>query len=534
MNSKVDIGHAQLRAARLYALSRVDLHVGQPRQVCHGIPGDKVLKDGDIVNIDVTVIKDGWHGDTSRMFYVGEPSIQARRLVEVTYECMWRGIAQVRPGGTSGRHRPRDPEACRGPRLLASCANSAATASAASSTRSRRCCTTASPGTGIKLEPGMIFTVEPMINAGRREIRELADGWTIVTADHRLSAQWEHTVLVTETGYEVLTLSAGSRPPPRSFSIAAAPDGVASTDQATCRMASSMSARPPARRRPAMRRAPAKRDRTAFAHNRRPDSLLAELRAARRPHAAARIAASSTRCPPGPRWSRSAATAAASSSRISDVDVLVLLPSRPSAGRRAPIERLIAALWDIGLELGHSVRTVDECNAEAAKTSPSKPRCSKRAAWPATQALIARSTRHAANARRAGVLPAPRCSSSSSATSSTTTRRTTSSPTSRKPRRPARPADRAVDRARGRPRQDLARARPRRPDDRRRSRASCGAPNRRSSVCASSCTCWPTGARTAGVRPAAALAAGLRHPTARAAAPQRSADAALLLGAPRW
>jgi methionyl aminopeptidase len=182
--------------------------------VCHGVPGPKRLKAGDIVNIDVTVIKDGYHGDTSRMFYVGEPSIQARRLCDVTYECMWLGIRTVKPGaylgdigyaiqtyaeehGFSvvrefcghgiGRKFHEEPQVLHYGR----------------------------PQTGLKLQPGMVFTIEPMINAGRPGIRQLADGWTIVTKDHSLSAQWEHTVLVSDNGYEVLTLSSGSPEPAR-------------------------------------------------------------------------------------------------------------------------------------------------------------------------------------------------------------------------------------------------------------------------------------------------------------------------------
>ena len=177
--------------------------------VCHGVPGDKKLKNGDIVNIDITVIKDGFHGDTSRMFYVGQPSIQARRLCDVTYECMWRGIEAVKPaahlgdigyaiqsyaeshgfsvvrefcGHGIGRKFHEEPQVLHYGRA----------------------------GTGLKLQAGMIFTVEPMINAGKADVRQLADGWTIVTKDHSLSAQWEHTVLVTDNGYEVLTLSAGA------------------------------------------------------------------------------------------------------------------------------------------------------------------------------------------------------------------------------------------------------------------------------------------------------------------------------------
>ncbi len=180
-------------------------------QVCHGIPGDKKLKKGDIVNIDITVIKNGYHGDTSRMFFVDEPSIQARRLVNVTHECMMKGIELVRPfaklgdighaiqthaeshgfsvvreycGHGIGREFHEDPQVLH----------------------------YGKPGTGFELVPGMTFTIEPMINAGRPEIKLLPDQWTVVTRDHSLSAQWEHTILVTQTGYEVLTIVRGEAP----------------------------------------------------------------------------------------------------------------------------------------------------------------------------------------------------------------------------------------------------------------------------------------------------------------------------------
>jgi methionyl aminopeptidase len=182
-------------------------------QVCHGIPGERVLKGGDIVNIDVTVIKDGYHGDCSRMFYVGEPSIQARRLVDITYECMWRGISQVKPGARLGD--------------IGAAIQGHAEQNGFSVVREfcghgigrkfheePQVLHYGRPGTGMPLEAGMTFTVEPMINAGKPGIRELADGWTIVTKDHSLSAQWEHTVLVTDTGFEVLTQSAGTPPAP--------------------------------------------------------------------------------------------------------------------------------------------------------------------------------------------------------------------------------------------------------------------------------------------------------------------------------
>jgi methionyl aminopeptidase len=184
-------------------------------EICHGIPNDKPLKVGDIVNIDVTVLKNGFHGDTSRMFYVGEVSKHAKRLCSVTYECMWHGIAQVKPGNYLGDighaiesyahengysvvhefcghgigrifHEP-EPQV-----LHYGC-----------------------PKTGLILKPGMTFTVEPMINQGKRHVRFMPNGWTASTKDRSLSAQWEHTVLVTETGYEILTISPNMPKPPK-------------------------------------------------------------------------------------------------------------------------------------------------------------------------------------------------------------------------------------------------------------------------------------------------------------------------------
>ena len=177
--------------------------------ICHGVPGDKVLKNGDTVNIDITVIKDGYHGDTSRMFHVGEVSIQAKRLSELTYKAMWLGIAQVRPDATLGD--------------IGYAIQSFAEKNGFSIVREfcghgigkvfhtePQILHYGRPGQGLKLKAGMIFTIEPMINAGKRDIKQMPDGWTIVTKDRSLSAQWEHTILVTETGFEVMTLSAGS------------------------------------------------------------------------------------------------------------------------------------------------------------------------------------------------------------------------------------------------------------------------------------------------------------------------------------
>ncbi len=181
--------------------------------ICHGIPGDKLLKNGDVVNLDITVIKDGYHGDTSRMFYVGEPSILAKRLGDITYECMWLGISKIRPGahlGDIGHVIQQYAEKAGFSVVREFCGHGIGKVFH----EEPQVLHYGRPGTLEQLVAGMIFTVEPMINAGRREIREMSDGWTIKTRDRSLSAQWEHTVLVTETGYEVLTVSAGSPPPP--------------------------------------------------------------------------------------------------------------------------------------------------------------------------------------------------------------------------------------------------------------------------------------------------------------------------------
>lgn len=182
--------------------------------VCHGIPGDKPLKKGDIVNVDVTVITpEGWYGDNSRMFEIGEVSIAARRLCALTYQSMWLGIEQVRPGARLGDVGHAIQKFIEGHGLSVVrefCGHGIGQ----KFHEDPQVLHYGKPGTGEELVPGMTFTIEPMVNIGRRDIKELPDGWTIVTKDRSLSAQWEHTVLVTPTGYEVLTLSAGSPPPP--------------------------------------------------------------------------------------------------------------------------------------------------------------------------------------------------------------------------------------------------------------------------------------------------------------------------------
>lgn len=182
-------------------------------QVCHGIPNDRPLKKGDIVNLDITTIKDGWHGDSSRMFLVGETSILAKRLCAVTYECLWLGIDQVRAGARLGdigaaiqRHAEKQGYSV----VREFCGHGIGR----SFHEEPQVLHYGKAGSGPELQAGMIFTIEPMINAGKAAISELPDGWTIVTKDRSLSAQWEHTVLVTENGCEVLTQSPAMPPRP--------------------------------------------------------------------------------------------------------------------------------------------------------------------------------------------------------------------------------------------------------------------------------------------------------------------------------
>ena len=174
--------------------------------VCHGIPGNKKLKNGDIINIDITVIKDGYHGDTSKMFLVGEPSIKAKRLVRITHECMWIGINLVKPGATLGdigaaiqQHAETNHYSV----VREYCGHGIGSIFHEPEIQVLHYGTA---GTGLVLESGMTFTIEPMINAGKRQVKLLPDQWTVITKDRQLSAQWEHTILVTENGYEVLTL----------------------------------------------------------------------------------------------------------------------------------------------------------------------------------------------------------------------------------------------------------------------------------------------------------------------------------------
>jgi len=172
--------------------------------ICHGIPNEKHLKKGDMINVDITVIKDLYHGDTSKMFFVGEPSIIAKRLAKVAYECMCIGIDLVKPGlhlGDIGHAIQNHAEANNYSVVREYCGHGIGL----KFHEDPQVLHYGKAGTGIKLEPGMIFTIEPMINVGKRNVKLLKDGWTVVTKDHSLSAQWEHTILVTDSGHEVLT-----------------------------------------------------------------------------------------------------------------------------------------------------------------------------------------------------------------------------------------------------------------------------------------------------------------------------------------
>lgn len=182
-------------------------------EICHGIPSDKPLKNGDIVNIDVTVYKNGYHGDTSRMFHVGVVSNHAKRLCLITYECMWVGIDQIKPGNYFGdighaieMHANKNGYSV----VQEFCGHGVGKVFH----EEPQVLHYGKRKTGEELVPGMIFTIEPMINQGRRHVRFLPDGWTAVTKDRSLSAQWEHTILVTETGYEILTISPQMPLPP--------------------------------------------------------------------------------------------------------------------------------------------------------------------------------------------------------------------------------------------------------------------------------------------------------------------------------
>ena len=174
--------------------------------ICHGIPGDKVLKKGDALNIDITVIKDGYHGDTSKMFFAGEPGIAAKRLSDITQQCLYLGIKQVRPGapfGNIGRAIEKLAHSNRYSVVEEFCGHGIGStfheAPQILHYYNR-------DSDKISMEPGMIFTIEPMINQGKRHLKILPDQWTAVTKDHKLSAQWEHTILVTDDGFEILTL----------------------------------------------------------------------------------------------------------------------------------------------------------------------------------------------------------------------------------------------------------------------------------------------------------------------------------------
>jgi methionyl aminopeptidase len=176
--------------------------------VCHGIPSDRTLRPGDIVNVDITVIKDGFHGDSSRMFFVGKGTIQGERVVRVCREALWLGIAQARPGnrlGDIGHAIQKHVEEQGFSVVREYCGHGIGRVFH----EDPQVLHYGDPNTGLELCEGLTFTIEPMVNVGKRHVRLLPDGWTVVTRDHSLSAQWEHTVLITSNGCEVLTLGAG-------------------------------------------------------------------------------------------------------------------------------------------------------------------------------------------------------------------------------------------------------------------------------------------------------------------------------------
>ncbi|MFQ3362095.1 MAG: methionyl aminopeptidase [Woeseiaceae bacterium] len=178
--------------------------------VCHGIPGQRVLKTGDCLNIDITVIKDGFHGDTSRMFFVGKPSIKAKRLSDIAYKSMWLGIEQLADGkylGDIGHAIQSFVEKNRFSVVREYCGHGIGSVFH----EEPQVLHYGKPKTGVKLKAGMTLTIEPMVNAGKKEVKLLPDGWTVVTKDHSLSAQWEHTILITKDGFEVLTLGLDQR-----------------------------------------------------------------------------------------------------------------------------------------------------------------------------------------------------------------------------------------------------------------------------------------------------------------------------------
>jgi methionyl aminopeptidase len=180
------------------------------QQICHGIPSDKKLKSGDIINVDITVIKDGYHGDTSQMFCIGDVTPHARRLVEITRECLFLGIEQIRPGGhfgDIGHAIQKYAESNRYSVVREFCGHGIGK----KFHEEPHVMHFGKVGEGSEILPGMIFTIEPMINLGKRHMKVLADGWTAVTKDRSLSAQWEHTILVTDSGYEILTLREDER-----------------------------------------------------------------------------------------------------------------------------------------------------------------------------------------------------------------------------------------------------------------------------------------------------------------------------------
>ena len=350
--------------------------------VCHGIPNDKKLKGGDIVNIDVTVIYEGYHGDTSRMYFVGKPPVQAERLSKICFEAMWAGIRTVRPGvrlGDIGHAIQSLVEANDFSVVREYCGHGIGKIYH----EDPQVLHYGEPGTGVTLQAGMTFTIEPMINAGKRHVRQLPDGWTVVTKDHSLSAQWEHTVLVTGDGYEVLTL--GSQGPEirgPDLTIMVSIKQAALDEEETRDPPSPLDW-------PLLERLPAVLAEKNFS----PDAFRQVVRDSQEElknfffaeesvealvRARAQFIDSLLRLA----WERQLDAGLAQQIALlavggygrgelhpfSDVDILVLVPADPPLpeSSRSQIEALVAFLWDIGLEVGHSVRSARECAEESA------------------------------------------------------------------------------------------------------------------------------------------------------------------------
>ena len=336
--------------------------------VCHGIPGDKRLKAGDIINIDVTVIRDGFHGDTSRMYFVGNAAVLARRLTSACHDAMWRGIETVKPGarlGDIGHAIQTYAEGNNFSVVREYCGHGIGRVYH----EDPQVLHYGKPGTGLELTAGMTFTIEPMINAGRRDVRLLPDGWTVVTKDQSLSAQWEHTILVTDSGFEVLTLGASSSAARGRSSLLNAYGKVLDQTADWSYLTAAPGALKDGQFSPVVFREVLDRGTELLKERFEAEEAIEDLVRDR-----ARLVDITLRAA----WVRHAGKYADDLALIavggygrgelhpsSDIDIMVLLPKSDSADWQPDIERFLTFLWDIGLEVGHSVRSIDDCQRES-------------------------------------------------------------------------------------------------------------------------------------------------------------------------